>query len=38
MDTAVRRAILENHGLVFNKEDEVILVLQGKATHEPVLY
>jgi hypothetical protein len=38
MDTAVRRTILENHGLVFNKEDEVILVLQGEATHEPVLY
>ena len=38
MDIAVRRTILEKQGLVFNKEDEVILVLQGEAMQEPVLY
>jgi hypothetical protein len=38
LDTMQRRAILERDHLVFTKEDEMMLVLQGKRTTEPVLY
>lgn len=38
LDTAERRAILERDHLVFTKEDEMMLVLQGERTQEPVLY
>ena len=38
LDTAERRAILERDHLVFTKEDEMMLVLQGERTVEPVLY
>jgi len=38
LDTAERRAILERDHLVFTQEDEMMLVLQGERTVEPVLY
>ena len=38
LDTMQRRAILERDHLVFTKEDEIMLVLQGERTQEPVLY
>jgi hypothetical protein len=33
-----RRAVLENCGLVFTEEDEMMLVLQGEHTQEPILW
>ena len=33
-----RREILEGLNLVYTVEDEIMLVLQGERTHEPVLY
>lgn len=33
-----RRTILEQERLIYTKEDEVILVLGGEVTHEPMLY
>jgi hypothetical protein len=33
-----RRAVLESRGLVFTVEDEMMLVLQGKHTVEPILW
>jgi hypothetical protein len=33
-----RRAVLEKRNLIFTSEEEMILILQGKPTHEPVLY
>lgn len=33
-----RRAVLEGRGLVFKEEDEMMLVLQGERTQEPVLW
>ena len=33
-----RREILEGLNLVYTVEDEIMLVLQGECTHEPVLY
>jgi hypothetical protein len=33
-----RREILEGLNLVYAVEDEIMLVLQGERTHEPVLY
>jgi hypothetical protein len=38
LDTLQRRAILERERLVFTQEDEMMLVLQGERTVEPVLY
>jgi len=38
LDQAQRRALLEIQGLVYSVEDEMMLVLQGERTHEPVLY
>jgi len=38
LDTMQRRAILEREHLVFTQEDEIMLVLQGERTTEPVLY
>jgi len=38
LDTMQRRAILEREHLVFTQEDEMMLVLQGERTQEPVLY
>ena len=33
-----RREILEGLNLVYTVEDEIMLVLQGERTHEPILY
>jgi hypothetical protein len=33
-----RRKILEGLNLIYSVEDEMMLVLQGERTHEPVLY
>ena len=33
-----RRAVLEGRGLVFSVEDEMMLVLQGERTQEPMLW
>lgn len=38
LDIVERRAILERAHLVFTHEDEMMLVLQGERTQEPVLY
>jgi hypothetical protein len=33
-----RRFILEDHGLIYTEQEEVIMALHGKHTVEPVLY
>jgi hypothetical protein len=33
-----RRALLEWRGLIYSVEDEMMLVLQGEYTAEPILY
>lgn len=38
MDQDARREVLENFGLIYTKEEEVMLVLSGKLTVEPVLF
>jgi hypothetical protein len=38
MDQDARRAVLENFGLIYTKEEEVMLVLAGEQTVEPTLY
>jgi uncharacterized cupin superfamily protein len=38
LDPAQRRALLEWRGLIYSVEDEMMLVLQGEPTQEPVLY
>lgn len=38
LSTMERRAILERNRLVFTEEDEMMLVLSGTRTHEPMLY
>jgi len=38
LDPAQRRAVLEWRGLIYSVEDEMMLVLQGERTHEPILY
>jgi hypothetical protein len=38
LDKEQRRAVLEKRGLVFTVEDEMMLVLQGKHTVEPILW
>jgi len=35
---AVRRPILEKHGLVFTEKEEVLMALKGEITVEPVLW
>jgi len=38
MDQDKRRTVLENFGLIYSKEEEIIQVLAGETTYEPVLY
>jgi len=38
LDDKQRRAVLEHNDLIFTLEDEMMLVLQGEHTDEPVLY
>ena len=38
MSAEERRSILEEHGLVYTEQEEVMLALHGKHTVEPVLY
>lgn len=38
LDHDQRRTVLENFGLIYTKEDEVMLVLNGTPTVEPALF
>ena len=38
LQTAARRQILEEYGLVYTEEREVWMALQGQSTDEPILY
>jgi hypothetical protein len=38
MSDEERRSILEEHGLIYTEQDEVIMALQSKHTVEPILY
>jgi hypothetical protein len=38
LDQAQRRALLEWRGLIYSEEDEMMLVLQGEHTAEPILW
>lgn len=38
LDTAARRAILQEHGLVYTEQEEIMLALKNERTVEPMLY
>jgi hypothetical protein len=38
LDQEQRRALLEWRGLIYSVEDEMMLVLQGERTQEPILW
>ena len=38
MSAEERRSILEEHGLVYTEQEEIMMTLQSKHTVEPVLY
>ena len=33
-----RRQILEQHNLIYSEQEEVMMALQGKKSHEPMMY